>query len=67
MWDSPARLTVYLRPGAAKIVGISIAIIAALFLIQQFGTGFVGSLFSPIVVIWLLFNAGESQQVYFVL
>lgn len=42
----------------AKIVGISIAIIAALFLIQQFGTKFVGSLFSPIVMVWLFFNLG---------
>jgi K+ transporter len=39
-------------------VGISIAIIAALFLIQQFGTKFVGSLFSPIVMVWLFFNLG---------
>ena len=39
---------------AAKIVGISVAIIATLFLIQQFGTGFVGSIFSPVVMIWLL-------------
>ena len=39
-------------------MGISIAIIATLFLIQQFGTGFVGSIFSPVVMVWLLLNCG---------
>ncbi len=47
-----------MTPCTAKIVGISIAIIATLFLIQQFGTSFVGSMFSPVVVIWLLLNCG---------
>lgn len=39
------------------IDGIAIAIIVVLFGIQQFGTGFVGLLFSPIVTVWLLANA----------
>ncbi|KAK9823651.1 hypothetical protein WJX72_004427 [[Myrmecia] bisecta] len=39
------------------IVGVSIAIIAALFLIQRFGTRVIGFAFSPIVVLWLCFNA----------
>ena len=39
------------------IDGIAIAIIVILFGIQQFGTGFVGALFSPIVTVWLLANA----------
>jgi len=33
-------------------VPIVIAIIAALFIIQQFGTGFVGRFFGPIMLIW---------------
>lgn len=36
---------------------MAIAIIVVLFGIQQFGTAFVGALFSPIVSIWLLANA----------
>lgn len=35
---------------------ISIIILAALFLIQQFGTKFVGSLFSPVILVWFAFN-----------
>lgn len=35
---------------------ISIIILACLFLIQQFGTKFVGSLFSPIILVWFIFN-----------
>ncbi|KAK9819481.1 hypothetical protein WJX81_002292 [Elliptochloris bilobata] len=53
-----AQASPVFQKGDPKIVGISIAIIASLFLIQQFGTSFVGSLFSPIVVIWLLANCG---------
>lgn len=41
---------------AAIIVIIAIVILAALFLIQQFGTKFVGSLFSPVIVVWFVFN-----------
>ena len=45
-----------MRMCAAWIVVISIIIIACLFLIQQFGTGFVGSLFSPVIIVWFVFN-----------
>jgi KUP system potassium uptake protein len=42
---------------AAWIVIISVIILAGLFLIQQFGTRFVGSLFSPIILVWFGFNS----------
>ena len=42
---------------AGTIVGISLAVICMLFLIQRFGTSFVGVLFSPIILLWLLCNA----------
>ena len=35
---------------------IAIVIIILLFLVQQFGTGVVGSAFSPVILIWLIFN-----------
>ena len=38
------------------IVGISCAILVALFAIQPFGTSKLGTGFAPIVVVWLLFN-----------
>ena len=41
---------------AATIVIISIIILAGLFLIQQFGTRFVGMLFSPVIILWFAFN-----------
>ena len=44
-------------PCRGTIDGVAIAIIVVLFGIQQFGTAFVGALFSPIVSIWLLANA----------
>lgn len=37
-----------------KIVGISIAILAILFAIQPFGTKKIGTLFSPVLVLWNL-------------
>ena len=42
--------------GTSTIVGISIAILVVLFLIQPFGTSKIGTTFGPIVTIWLLFN-----------
>lgn len=42
---------------AGTIVGISLAIICVLFLIQRFGTRIVGSVFSPVILLWLLCNA----------
>ena len=42
---------------AGSIVGIALAIICVLFLIQRFGTRVVGSAFSPVILLWLLFNA----------
>ena len=43
-------------PFAEWIVVISIVILIMLFLIQQFGTGVIGSTFSPIILIWFIFN-----------
>jgi KUP system potassium uptake protein len=42
--------------GTPAVVGISVAIIVLLFLIQPFGTSKIGTAFAPIVTIWLLFN-----------
>ncbi|RKL20367.1 Potassium transporter 19 [Fusarium oxysporum] len=42
--------------GTSAIVGISCGILVALFLIQPFGTSKIGTMFAPVVVIWLLFN-----------
>lgn len=42
---------------AGSIVGIALAIICVLFFIQRFGTRVVGSAFSPVILLWLLFNA----------
>lgn len=38
------------------IVGVSCAILVLLFLIQPLGTSKIGSMFAPIVIIWLVFN-----------
>lgn len=40
----------------SAIVGISCAILVALFAVQPFGTSKLGTGFAPIVVVWLLFN-----------
>lgn len=42
---------------AGTILGIALAIICVLFVIQRFGTRVVGIAFSPIILLWLLFNA----------
>jgi len=39
-------------------VGISIAILIALFSLQRFGTDKVGSSFAPILLVWFSFIAG---------
>lgn len=39
-------------------MGISIAILVALFSIQRFGTDKVGFTFAPIVLVWFLFISG---------
>jgi KUP system potassium uptake protein len=39
------------------IVALALAILAGLFLVQQFGTSLMSKLFSPVVTIWLLMNA----------
>ncbi|XP_066313247.1 potassium transporter 5-like [Miscanthus floridulus] len=41
-----------------QIVGISIAILIVLFLVQHFGTDKVGYTFAPIILIWFLLIAG---------
>ncbi|KAF5592010.1 potassium uptake [Fusarium subglutinans] len=42
--------------GTSAIVGISYGILVILFLIQPFGTSKIGTMFAPVVVIWLPFN-----------
>ena len=39
---------------AAQIVPFSLAILVALFLLQRFGTGAVGALFGPVMLIWFV-------------
>ena len=39
---------------AAQIVPFSLAILIALFALQRFGTGAVGGLFGPIMVVWFV-------------
>ena len=40
-------------PLAALIIGLACMVITILFLLQQFGTGAIGFLFSPIILTWL--------------
>lgn len=42
--------------GTPTIVGITCAILIALFAIQPFGTSKIGTTFAPIITIWFLFN-----------
>ena len=39
---------------AAQVVPFSLVILIALFALQRFGTGAVGGLFGPIMVVWFL-------------
>ena len=39
---------------AAQVVPLSLGILIALFLVQRFGTGAVGGLFGPIMVLWFV-------------
>ena len=41
---------------AGAIVGISCAIVIAIFMVQRFGTGRIGTLFAPVVLIYFLCN-----------
>ncbi|MDN3918968.1 potassium transporter Kup [Pelomonas sp. PFR6] len=44
-----------LAPGlAAYVLPISLAVLLALFLVQRFGTGAVGKVFGPLIVLWFL-------------
>jgi K+ transporter len=47
---------------AALIVGLSCAVITLLFLVQQFGTGAIGYLFSPVLFTWCLFICGAPPR-----
>ena len=49
MWD---------RVGSAHIIIIAMAILFVLFMIQRFGTGGIGILFSPIILVWFAFLTG---------
>lgn len=41
---------------SSTIIGVSCTILVLLFLMQPLGTARIGSLFAPIVIVWLLFN-----------
>jgi KUP system potassium uptake protein len=43
---------------ASQIVPFSLAILVALFALQRFGTGAVGGLFGPVMVVWFLVLGG---------
>ncbi|MCJ1319236.1 hypothetical protein MMC15_004571 [Xylographa vitiligo] len=43
---------------SSTIIGSSCGILVFLFLIQPFGITKIGSIFAPVVIIWLSFNAG---------
>jgi KUP system potassium uptake protein len=46
-------------PSAQSLVlPITVAVLTALFAIQRFGTGFVGSLFGPVMVVWFAVIGG---------
>lgn len=47
---------------AALIIGLSCAVLVVLFLLQQFGTGAIGFLFSPIIITWLGFILGAAAS-----
>lgn len=47
-----------LQDGQARIVQITLLIIAVLFLIQRAGTSSIGKAFGPIMMVWFLFLAG---------
>ena len=40
------------------VVGVSCAILSLLFLFQKWGTKAIGSMFAPIIVLWLIYIAG---------
>jgi len=40
------------------VVGISIAVLICLFMVQRFGTDKVGYTFAPIICVWFALNAG---------
>lgn len=42
----------------STVVGVTCAILILLFLIQPLGISKITTVFSPVVMIWLLFNAG---------
>lgn len=41
---------------SSTIIGTTCGILVLLFIIQPLGTSKIGSLFAPIVIIWLIFN-----------
>ena len=41
---------------ADAIAGISCAVLLALFFVQRFGTGQLGTAFSPVLILWFLSN-----------
>ena len=40
------------------IIGITIAVLIMLFAVQRLGSGRVSVVFAPVILVWLLFNAG---------
>ena len=41
---------------ADAIAGVSCAVLLALFFVQRFGTGRLGTAFSPVLILWFLSN-----------
>ncbi|MCB0764057.1 MAG: KUP/HAK/KT family potassium transporter [Flavobacteriales bacterium] len=54
-------------PGGNLTVGIVIAIISGLFIIQRFGTKVVGTVFGPVMLVWfsMLLVLGAAQVAHF--
>ncbi len=42
---------------ADAIAGISCAVLLALFSVQRYGTGRIGTAFSPVLILWFITNA----------
>lgn len=60
MGSIPAHriIVVTLLLHADAVAGISCAVLLALFAVQRFGTARLGTAFSPVLIVWFLFNGG---------
>ena len=44
----------------ARVVPVTLAILVGSFLVQRRGTGFIGSMFGPVMMVWFLMLAGSG-------